>query len=261
MEITQTRAQTIWDLPTRVFHWGFAASVLGALGFAKLAPEESPYFYLHIVFGVTAGLLLIWRVLWGFIGSKHVKFSSFAFSPKEYLAYFKAVLSGRGEYHAGHNPGGALAAWALLAFTGLAVVSGISMGFFGEALEEVHEVSTNLLMIAVAVHIVGVGLATVMNKENYVAAMFHGKKRATPEEAITSSRPISAVALVILVAAGAGYFAKGFDLLTGTFTAPGTGFSVRFGEEEHEHEHHGEGGDHEERGEHDDESRESSASD
>jgi cytochrome b len=242
MEQTGKLKQLIWDLPTRVFHWAFAASVLGAWGFAKLSPEESPLFYLHMLFGVSAGVLLVWRIIWGLVGSKHARFSALLFSPRSLIDYFKSVASGRGQYHPGHNPAGSLAIWALLGLIGLAVFSGLSMGFMGESLEEVHEVSTNVVIFVIAAHVIGVVLATKMNKENYVAAMFHGKKRAEPSDAIAHSSPLAALSLVVLFIVGVSYFAKGFDLASGSFTPPGTAYTVQFGEREGGEHHHGEGG-------------------
>jgi cytochrome b len=227
----------IWDLPTRVFHWGFAGSVLAALALAKVAPEESPLFYAHIVFGVAAGLLLLWRIVWGFSGSHHARFGALIFSPAETIGYFKSVLSGKGQYHAGHNPGGALSVWALLILVGVAVFSGFGMSFWGDAFEEVHEVSTNLVMIVAAIHVLGVIMATVMNKENYAGAMFSGRKRAEAKDAISSPNTVTAFLMAALVLAGVFYFVRGFDFADGTFQAPGTTLTLRLGG--HEKEHHG----------------------
>jgi hypothetical protein len=111
------------------------------------------------------------------------------------------------------------------------------MSFWGDAFEEVHEVSTNLVMIVAAIHVLGVVMATVMNKENYAGAMFSGRKRAEAKDAISSPNTVTAFLMAALVLAGVFYFVRGFDFADGTFQAPGTTLTLRLGG--HEKEHHG----------------------
>lgn len=228
--------QLIWDLPTRIFHWAFAGSILLAFGFGKFSSEHSVYFGLHMVFGVLAGLLLLWRVIWGIAGTKHARFASLLFSPGRIIEYFRSVISGKGQYFAGHNPGSSVSIWAMLILAGLAVLSGLSMGFLGETFEEVHEIVTVLVIAAAAFHIAGVILASFMHSESYLASMLTGRKTADPGEQISSARPAAALLMVLLTAGAMTYVWRGFDLNTRTFSAPGTSFRVQFGEDENEEE-------------------------
>lgn len=227
----------IWDLPTRAFHWLLAFSVLAAYGFAEFASKETPWFYLHVVFGVLAGLLILWRIIWGFVGSSHAKWRALLFSPKDILGYFSSIAQGKGVYHAGHNPGGALAIWGILGATALTVVSGFLIAQ-AEMFEELHEVFPNLLMILIIFHVAGVVFATIMNKENYAMSMVTGKKRAEPGEAIPSNSMGALVVMLLLIGGGWGYFIKGFDRQTAVFTAPGTQWSFQVGEPEDEGAEH-----------------------
>jgi hypothetical protein len=87
-----------------------------------------------------------------------------------------------------------------------------------------------------------------MNKENYVGAMFTGKKRAKAEDAIPHSNVAAAFLMLALVFTGVAYFVRGFDLQTGVFRAPGTAFELVIGGEG---EHHGGGGESHEGHDHD----------
>ncbi len=221
--------QLIWDLPTRLFHWGLGGSILAAYALAQLADKETPLFYLHVVFAVLAGLLMVWRIFWGIFGSRHSKFSNLFFSPQEIISYFKEVVAGKGRYYAGHNPGGAIVILIMFALILIVLFSGVMTGI-NEAAEEVHEVVTNLLIIAVVFHVIGVLLATFMHKEKYILSMFNGKKTGSPEDGISKNHSFEAIIMLLLVGSGWLYFIKGFDRETAIFTAPGTQWSFQVGE-------------------------------
>lgn len=228
--------QLIWDIPTRFFHWAFALSILLAFGFGKFAPEHSAWFSLHMFFGALAGILLVWRLVWGIAGSKHVRFGALVFSPARVFEYFASVFKGQGQYFAGHNPGGALSVWIMFVLAFASVFTGLSMGFLGETFEEVHEVTTMLLIGVVIFHVTGVILATFMHGEGYIGAMFTGKKRGDAGDAISSAHPAAGFLLMLLMAVSGSYIWKGFDLKKASFTAPGTNYTITFGEGEEEGE-------------------------
>lgn len=227
----------IWDLPTRLFHWLLAGSVVLAFGLAEFVEKETPLFYLHVVFGVLAGLLILWRVVWGLIGSDHARWSRLFFSPASTINYFKDVITGRGKYYAGHNPGGAITVLFIMVGVALSVLSGLLITQ-SEVFEELHEALPVMVMVLVAVHVVGVLLATKMHNEPYALAMITGKKRAQASEAIPHSSPFAAVIMLVLVLGAWFYFIAGFDRNNALFTAPGTQWSYQIGEAEE-----GEGGD------------------
>jgi cytochrome b len=226
--------QRIWDLPTRIFHWAFAVSVLGAFAVGKLVSDESPLFNLHFAFGIAAGVLLVWRILWGLLGSKHARFAAMMFSWAETKDYFASVLKGRGRYYTGHNPGGALAVWGMLGLTALTVLSGLLMGRT-EALEEVHEILPIVLMVVVVAHVAGVLLATFMHRENYTLSMINGFKSGESRDAIPRAYRGAAAALVAFFAAGMLYFGSGYDAQARSLYLAGLGTTLQIGEaEEHE---------------------------
>ncbi|MBI3773938.1 MAG: cytochrome b/b6 domain-containing protein [Gammaproteobacteria bacterium] len=98
----------IWDLPVRIFHWALVAFFT----FSYLSGEEETP--LHAWSGYAIITLLIFRLVWGFVGSQHSRFADFVRSPREAVAYAGDTLSGRAKRYMGHNPVGGLMVIALI---------------------------------------------------------------------------------------------------------------------------------------------------
>ena len=180
----------VWDPLVRVFHWGLAGS------FAIAFLTEDDLLALHVWAGyLILGLIFI-RVLWGFVGTRHARWSDFVKQPTEIFTYLKATIRSRAARYLGHNPaGGAMVVALMLSVTltglsGLAVygaqelsgpmaplLSGLSEGW-AHALEDVHEVVANLTLLLVLLHLAGVALASLQHRENLVRAMITGLKRS-----------------------------------------------------------------------------------
>lgn len=186
----------VWDAPVRVFHWLMVFSFAGAY----LTAESERWRMLHVTLGYTMAALVVFRLIWGLVGTRHARFSNFVRGPAAVMRYFRAMLRGQPEHHAGHNPAGALAIVALLALTVLVAVSGWAtyneMG--GGILEEVHEVLANLMLSVVGVHVAGVLLGSWLHRDNLVGAMITGRKRGLPQEGVR--RAWRSVAVLMLVA-------------------------------------------------------------
>ena len=196
----------VWDLPTRWFHWLLALSFAGAW----LTSESERYSDLHVMLGYTLLGLIAFRLVWGFAGSRHARFTDFAYSPAKIVQYLKSLVSGRPEHYLGHNPAGAVAVFLLLA---LGLATGIS-GWLtyneigGEWFEDVHEFFANSMLAVVGVHIAGVIVSSLLHRENLVRAMVTGYKQGGNEAAIGGKRALSAL---LLVAAVAGFWGLWFN--------------------------------------------------
>lgn len=175
----------VWDWPVRVFHWSLAACV-----FIAFFTGESERFSLwHQTFGYVAGGLLAFRLVWGFVGTRHARFASFIKGPQAILAYLFSLRQTTPEHHVGHNPVGGVAVLLLMGLTALTAFSGWLMAG-GDApgwQEELHEVAANSLMLVVAVHVLGVVLSSKQHKENLVRAMLTGFKSGPSAMGIQSS--------------------------------------------------------------------------
>jgi cytochrome b len=184
----------VWDLPTRIFHWSFAMSFL----VAYLTGESERWAKLHVIAGYTLLGLILFRLVWGFAGTRYARFSSFAPTRHAIASYLASLLQRRPDHSVGHNPAGALAIFALLSLGLLSGITGwmIYEDIGGDWLEEVHEVTASLMLAVVGIHIVGVFVSSRLHGENLVQAMISGKKSGTSDQAISRNRLL--VALLLL---------------------------------------------------------------
>jgi cytochrome b len=190
----ETRRILVWDAPVRVFHWLMVLSFAGAW----LTAESEHWRLLHVTLGYTMAGLVVFRLVWGLIGTRHARFASFVRGPAAVVRYLGSLLRRRPEHHAGHNPAGALAIVALLALAVVVTASGWAayQDIGGEAFEELHEGLATAMLAVVVIHVAGVLLGSWLHRENLVGAMFSGHKRAAPAEGIR--RPWHVLAGVLL---------------------------------------------------------------
>ena len=113
-----TRKIRLWDLPLRLFHWSLLVCVAGAVATAELDAMDW-----HPRFGYAILALLLFRLIWGFVGSTHARFASFVRGPGTVLAYLHSMKDNKGP-SIGHNPLGALSVLALLATLLFQAISG-----------------------------------------------------------------------------------------------------------------------------------------
>lgn len=192
----------VWDLPARIFHWGFAASVSAALGIAFFVDDDSPLFQLHMLFGLTALLLVAIRVVLGLAGSRYLGFASFPLRPGEVFRYFRDAIRSKTKRYPGNNPGSAVAAVLMLLLVPALATTGTN--WTGRVREDVHEIAAWALLAVVGLHLLGLVWHTLRHRENIAAAMITGRKQAEDSEAIRSPNTIPG--LLLLVVAGAWIF-------------------------------------------------------
>ena len=176
----------MWDPFVRVFHW----TLVIAFTIAYLTEED--LLTVHVWAGYVVGVLVAARVVWGFVGPEHARFSDFIYAPSTTLRYLRDLLLFKAERHLGHSPGGGAMVIALLVLlaatviTGLVVyggdqqagpLAGIVSEATGEAWEEVHEVIANVTLAFVFAHIAAVIFASFAFRENLPRAMITGYKR------------------------------------------------------------------------------------
>ncbi len=184
----------VWDLPVRAFHWLLVATFAGAF----LTAESERLRDIHVMLGYAFAGLLAFRIVWGLVGSRYARFSSFTFGPRAVVAYLKSLLARRPEHHVGHNPAGAWAIYALIA-GGIAVaVTGhvIYASAGGHWFDELHEGAANALLALAIVHVAGVVVGSILHRENLVAAMVTGYKAGPADQGIAKTRWQVALALL-----------------------------------------------------------------
>lgn len=166
----------VWDPVVRIGHWTLVAAVAAAWG----TGDESQG--MHEAAGYVAAGVVMLRILWGFIGSRHARFSDFVRGPAAVLGYAGDMLRGRKRRYLGHNPaGGAMILAVIATVLGLGLSGWLATTdlFWGsEGLEELHELLADLLLVLVALHVGGVLLGSIRDGENLVRAMITGRKRS-----------------------------------------------------------------------------------
>jgi len=193
------RSILVWDVPTRVFHWLLVLSFTGAYLTAESELDRD----IHVVLGYTLLGLLVFRLLWGFFGTRYARFRSFLFKPGEIVAYSLSLLKGKPAHYIGHNPLGSVSVWLLL---GLGLLSGVSgvmtfQDIGGDILEEMHEFVSDAMLAVVLIHIAGVVVSSLLHRENLVRAMVTGFKYAEPEQGIRRSYLWLGVIMLVVVVA------------------------------------------------------------
>lgn len=177
-----SRRVRVWDLPTRLFHWALAAMFVGSI--ASIKAESIDW---HMRFGYAILALVLFRILWGFAGSRYARFSHFVRGPGDVLRY----VSGKLKHVGGHNP---LAALSVLALLGLLLAQSAG-GLFAndgsftegplaklvssavsETISRLHRQAEYLLYGLVALHLCAIVFYTAFKSEPLTSAMVHGDR-------------------------------------------------------------------------------------
>lgn len=187
----------VWDPLVRIFHWSLVATFF----IAWLSGDE--WESVHVAAGYIIAGLVAFRLVWGFIGTPHARFTDFVYSPATVITYLKDLAAQRAKRYLGHNPAGGwmvialLVSLALTTLTGMMAHGTITVAFSlispalahgrkghdededdeGEELfEETHEFFAHLTLLLVAVHVAGVLVSSLLHRENLVRAMVTGRK-------------------------------------------------------------------------------------
>jgi len=190
----------VWDPIVRIGHWVLVAA------FATAFLTEGEPEWLHTAAGYAIAVTVTLRLIWGFVGPEHARFSGFVTGPAAVLGYLRGLLTGQATRHIGHSPAGGAMTVALLIMLAVTAVSGMGTlaveegrgplagivtmatdhegAVFhdddaheaGEAWEDIHEIAANLSLVLVFLHVGGVAIASYAHRENLVRAMVTGRK-------------------------------------------------------------------------------------
>ena len=228
-----------YDLPLRIFHWSFAVLFVSSFSIAKLIDDDSALYAYHMLSGILMVSLVILRIIWGFVGQKTSKFSSFKLRPSELIHYMKSVVSTRSQRYLGHNPASSYVAILMflstlgIALTGLMMTLRINKHFF----EEVHELFANGFLLLVLFHIAGVLLHQVKHNDGMIFSMLSGKKaKIEDEDEIKSNHPVVAMVFAFAIFFIASSLLRNFETKTGKLNVFGT--HLQLGENEHKDKLH-----------------------
>jgi cytochrome b len=198
----------VWDLPTRLFHWLLVAAVIAAFVTAKVGGNAMVW---HGRLGLAILGLLVFRIVWGFVGSTYARFAQFVRGPAAIRAYLKGEWRGQG-----HNPFGALSVLALLGILSLQAATGLFanddiafegylMPLVGSELSGkitgVHHLLEKVLMLLVALHIGAIVFYARVKKHNLVKPMLTGWADGKPCESARGGGAVAFIAAALIAAA------------------------------------------------------------
>lgn len=202
----------IWDLPTRLFHWLLVAGIIFQYVTVEFMDNAVQ---LHFYGGYFMLGLILFRLVWGFVGSDYAKFSHFITGPVRVINYARTLFDSNSPAHAGHNPLGGWVVAVMLTLIALQAISGLFLtddvfldgpyralvsGETQDIMNVIHHQGFNLLMLVIVAHVSAIVFYAVFKKQRLVPAMVHGKK-VTHEAAITSSRILLAIVVALICAA------------------------------------------------------------
>ena len=183
------RSVLVWDLPTRLFHGLLAVFVIISFVTAKIGGNAMQY---HEWSGFTILALLLFRLVWGVVGSRESRFVTFVRGPSAVVRYATNLLRKNSSTHfLGHNP---LGGWSIIAMllallvqaaTGLfanddIVTEGPLFDWVGKAasdwLTRVHKLNQQVIIALVCVHVLAVLFYFFYKRENLVKPMITGVK-------------------------------------------------------------------------------------
>jgi cytochrome b len=180
----------IWDLPVRLFHWCLVLLLCVSYFTGQVGGD---WMKLHFWSGYAILTLLLFRVVWGFVGSTTARFSDFVKGPRACIHYLACLVRGQSSFEVGHNPAGGLMVVALL----LAVLLQVVVGLFSadtdtgmvsgplanllpdkwvDRLTHLHHLWVNVLLLLVALHVLAAITYLVWKRQNLIGAMFTGHK-------------------------------------------------------------------------------------
>ena len=222
-EITTVGSTRVWDLPVRTFHWLLVA--LMAFSWWSGENEEMEW---HRLSGYCILALLVFRIWWGFAGSRTARFSQFVRGPNSVLAYARTLGARPGHSSDGHNPLGGWSVIAMLAVlvtlvtTGLFAIDidGIESGPLADYINfdqarsaaEVHETAFNITLALVGLHIAAIAFYFGWKRLNLVRAMITGRRAVSEGETVGDLRwsPVKALIGIVIAGAFAWAVSKGF---------------------------------------------------
>lgn len=227
---------TVYDSPTRLFHWLFAGLFITAFTIANMVDDDSVRFSLHMLAGLGMVFVVALRLLWAMVGTRHARFGDLSLSPSQLVAYFKGMFAKGGRRWSGHNPA---SSWAAVAMVGLAIglgTTGILMasGWKTGAVKELHELMANAFLIVVLLHVGGVLAHMLRHRDRLGASMVTGRKQAiADDQAPVHSRPIAGAIFLALFLLFMGGLRQGYDAQARTLELFGK--TLQLGEHEDEH--------------------------
>jgi cytochrome b len=214
------QAVRVWDLPTRLFHWVLAATIVASVVTAKIGGNAMEW---HFRLGFVVLGLLVFRLIWGFVGGRYSRFFSFIYSPSTVLRYLRGQTRADEHLDVGHNPLGSFSVFAVLGVLAVQVATGLvaddeiaSVGplnkFVSSAQASLatgwHKDWGQWIIIAlVALHIGAILFYVFVKKKRLVRAMLGGDKTLPANTPASADNLRTRLAALVVLAISLGVVA------------------------------------------------------
>lgn len=208
----------VWDLQTRIFHWSLVVFVLCTFVTADMPRifgmktlDKDAWLAFHIGTGVATGLLLAFRIFWGFFGPYYSRFHSLHLSPKELFRYLDSVRKNIKTSYTAHNPGASWELILVIVLGMLAVVTGVVVFGLDErrgvlrflygtyypyagSMKLLHLGISYIFLAVILCHVAGVLVETIRHRTGIISAMFTGMKRSDEtENPLSTGTPLAVI--------------------------------------------------------------------
>ncbi|WP_336233656.1 cytochrome b/b6 domain-containing protein [Thalassospira sp. CH_XMU1458] len=209
----------LWDFPVRLFHWALVVAIVTAWWSNRQVMID-----IHAIAGYSVLALVIFRIIWGFVGSSNARFADFVTGPRRVFGYLQKVPKGSMSdlTYAGHNPAGGLMVLVMIVLVGVQAVSGLFASedtflFFdgplvayvssdvASTMNWIHHTNINLIYAAVGLHVFAALFYLVVKRENLIRAIVIGTRRVPAELAgrfanIRFASPVLGIVILIVCA-------------------------------------------------------------
>jgi cytochrome b len=213
------RETRVWDVPVRVFHWALVLLIVSQITTVSLGGNAMKY---HLLGGYSILALVLFRIVWGVVGTRHARFANFLRGPLAVLRYARSLTGSDHEKHAGHNP---LGGWSVIAMLASVLVQAVS-GLFADdeimttgplwkyvsddvasTFGAIHEANALVLLTLICIHMGAILFYLVKKKENLIVPMFSGLKTSldTRDVSLRPGQGMLRALIVLMICIGVTY--------------------------------------------------------
>ena len=214
------RVVRVWDLPTRLFHWALVVALIAQVITGKIGGAAMTW---HFRIGYCIFALIVFRLVWGFVGGHWSRFASFIYGPARVLRYLRNRHAAGDLFHVGHNPLGSASVFAMLAILIVQVATGLigddeiaNIGPLNRFVSTATGVAATawhkgagfgIILVLVVLHILAIVFYRVRKKQDLIGPMFSGDKRMPGAVPASADDRMSRVRALAIVLASAGLVA------------------------------------------------------
>ena len=185
----------LWDFPVRLFHWALVVAIVTAWWTNRQVMID-----IHAIAGYSVLALVIFRIIWGFVGSSNARFADFLTGPRHVIGYLGKLPKGSTSEltYPGHNPAGGWMVLVMILLVGVQAVSGLFASEdtflffdgplvayvssdFASTMNWIHHTNINLIYAAVGLHVFAALFYLVVKRENLIRAIVIGTRRVPAE--------------------------------------------------------------------------------